>query len=332
MRFVFIILAAAMALASCAPRNPGAAGRAYRAPAPQPVFERQIRNAVDAGDGDYQVRALREKMAANPDDLQVRLDLAKAYRQRGFPDVALEHYRLAAARFPDSPEVAVELAKSLRAAGQRAEAARSLDIFASQHPALPTPAPLSWLGILRDEMGQWTEGEKAHRSALALAPGSAYLANNLGYNLLKQNRKDEAAAQFRKALALDPASALARNNLALALAGRPAEAIEEWRRLYDPATAHNNLAAVLIEQGSYPEARRDVDTALGYNQTHPAALKNLKLLSDLEGKPATLRRRPAETRREKWLATLRGLFVGPLPPQESKPAGPAVSSNHGRSQ
>ena len=324
-----IVLAALMGL-SCAHRDPAAPGRAYRAPAPQPVFERQIRNALDAGDGDYEVRALREKMAAQPDNLQVRLDLAKAYRQRGFPEIALEHYRLAAARFPDSAEVAVETAKSLRGCGQRLEAARSLDVFLAAHLAEKSAAPVSWLGILRDEMGQWTEGEKAHRAAVALAPGSDYLANNLGYNLLMQNRKPEAATQFRRALELNPGSALARNNLALALAGRPAEALEEWRRLYDPATAHSNLAAVLIEQGSYAEARREVDAALGYNQTHPAALKNLKLLSDLDGKPATMRSQPAETRWGRWLAALRGLFVGPLP-QDSKPAPPAVSSNHGRS-
>ena len=41
-------------------------------------WDRQIRNAVDAGDGDYQLRALREKVAAEPDNIAVRLDLANA--------------------------------------------------------------------------------------------------------------------------------------------------------------------------------------------------------------------------------------------------------------
>jgi tetratricopeptide (TPR) repeat protein len=90
--------------------------------APQPVFERQIRNALDAGDGDYHLRELRDRMAAEPENMQVRLDLAEAYRQRGFPEVALEHCRLAAARFPDSAEIALALAKSLRRAGRQQEA------------------------------------------------------------------------------------------------------------------------------------------------------------------------------------------------------------------
>src|SRR5271169_5144568 len=65
-------------------------------------WERQIRNAVDAGDGDYQLRALREKVSAEPDNIPVRLELAKAYRERGYHEIALEISRLAVARFPES--------------------------------------------------------------------------------------------------------------------------------------------------------------------------------------------------------------------------------------
>jgi len=53
--------------------------RAQVAQVPPPtVWERQIRNATDAGDGDYQLRALREKVAADPNGIRVRLDLAAA--------------------------------------------------------------------------------------------------------------------------------------------------------------------------------------------------------------------------------------------------------------
>jgi Flp pilus assembly protein TadD len=237
---------------------------------------------------------------------------------------------LAAARFPDSAEVALALAKSLRRAGRQQEAGRSIDVFLAGHPQAKSAELVSWLGIVRDEQGLWTEGEKAHREAVALSPGSAYLHNNLGYNLLRQDRKDAAAAAFRKALELDPNSALARNNLAVALASTSEQALNEWKRLYDPATAHSNLAAALIEQGSYTEARRELGIALGYNQFHSAALKNLKLVSELDGKPAGMPAQEAEARWKRWRAALRSLFVGPLPAGDSKPAAPAVSSNNGR--
>src|SRR5215471_11123114 len=74
------------------------------APPALTVWDRQVRNAVDAGDGDIQFRQLREKVAAEPDNIAARLDLAKAYRERGYHEVALEISRLATQRFPESGE------------------------------------------------------------------------------------------------------------------------------------------------------------------------------------------------------------------------------------
>jgi tetratricopeptide (TPR) repeat protein len=310
MRIYFMVLAA-LAGASCAPRQESARAPGGRPLPPQPAFQRQIRNAVDAGDGDYHLRLLRDRLAAEPGNLQTRLDLAQAYRKTGFPDVALEHYRLASERFPGSEVAALELAKALRAAGLRQQAAAGLEAFLAANPGRRSPELLSWLGIVRDSMGQWTEGEKAHREALALSPGSDWLHNNLGFNLLKQNRNGEAIEAFRNALARNPASVVARNNLALAFG--PAEALEEWKRMYDPATAHSNVAARFIEQGRYAEARTELDAALGYNQSHAAALRNLKVVSELDGGPAVLRARRVETRWSRWLAAARSLFEAPPP-------------------
>src|SRR5215831_15940534 len=67
---------------------------------PAPFFTatpvRQATNAVDAGDGNLEISALRRNMMSRPDDVDARLRLAAAYAKHGFPDVALEHYRLAA--------------------------------------------------------------------------------------------------------------------------------------------------------------------------------------------------------------------------------------------
>jgi len=77
-------------------------------------MERQIANAVDAGDGDYRVRLLRQRMAAEPENLSVRIELIEHYTRAGYPELALEHCRLAAARFPESAEIQLSLAKLLR--------------------------------------------------------------------------------------------------------------------------------------------------------------------------------------------------------------------------
>jgi tetratricopeptide (TPR) repeat protein len=270
-------------------------------------MERQIRNAVDAGEGDFEIRRLRALVAANPDLISERLQLARAYRDRGYPDLTVEHCRLAASRFPDDADTQLLLARTLREMDLRAEAGHGLEAFLNAHPGAH-PQLAAWLGIIRDEIGEWSQGESAHRAALAILPGAAWLHNNLGYNLLRQGRNDEAAEQFRMALRLDSSSVRARNNLGLAVASKPEEAVLQWQSVSDPATAHSNLAAVLIEQGRFEEARHELAVALGYNGSHPAALKNLRLVAQLDGKPATLQVAQQESRRSRWKAVRRILL------------------------
>lgn len=319
MRMRPIVAAMAVLSAACASHN-----RVAQTPAAPQVtaFERQIQNAHDAGDGDYQLRVLRGQVAASPDDVSARLELAAAYQQRGYPDVALEICRLAAQRFPQSGEVQLALVRALRALNHRPEAIAGLQAFLDAHPQT-SPQYYSWLGILRDESGQWSEGEPAHRKAVGIAPSLDYLHNNLGYNLLMQKKPAEAAVEFREALRLNPASALAHNNLGMAMASQDdkAQALSNWQSATDPATAHNNLAAVLIEKGNYAEARKELELALGYNKAHPAALKNMELVSRLDGNPATMPTKQNESRWDRWKTGFVRLFVGPLEDTRTQSAG-----------
>ena len=254
-------------------------------------MKRQVLNAIDAGDGDYETRMLREKMAAEPENLQVRLDLAGSYEQRGFPEVALEHYRLAAERFPNSAEVQVRLARSLRAQREQKTAILYLTRFLSSHEK--TPGVLTMLGILRDDLLKYKEAEEAYRGAIVLAPNQDYLHNNLGYNLKLQGKVREAAGCFRKALELNPKSETARNNLAELLKSNPEEAAGALKDASDPATAHNNLGAYYIQQGDYAAARKELEIALSYRRDLPQVLGNLKLVSEMDKQPIVLPNRHA---------------------------------------
>ncbi len=284
------------------------------APPPQSVWDRQVRNAVDAGEGDVEFRRLREKVAAEPDNIAARLDLAKAYRERGYHEIALEISRLATARFPESGAAVLSLVHDLRDVNRRAEAITGLEAFLKAHPQT-TAEYYSWLGILRDESSLWGLGEAAHRKAIELAPATAYLHNNLGYNLLMQKKSDEAAAEFREALRLEPSNELARNNLGLALANSnaAAQAVASWQSTSDPASAHNNMAVVWMEKGNYAEARKELELALNFDRSNAAALKNLELVSRMSGTPATVKlEEPATSRWTRMKASVKHLFVGPL--------------------
>ena len=329
-RYLPALLAACAALpVSCVHQTQ--VSRAH-APTSAPIsnWDRQVRNAIDAGDGDYPLRALRQKVAAEPDNVAVRLELAKAYGERGYHEVSLEISRLAVARFPQSGDAQLALVHDLRDVNRRSEAIASLESFLKAHPESGAQY-YSWLGILRDESGLWPLGEPAHRKALELAPAIDYLHNNLGYNLLMQKKNEEAAREFSEALKLNPGSQMARNNLGIARAqsNATAEAVANWQSTSDPATAHNNMAVVWMEKGNYSEARRELDLALGYNKAHAAALRNLELLARLDGSPAMLKAKPLDTRATRWQrfrVGVRRLFVGPL--DDSRKEAPQSASTH----
>ncbi|HUS07814.1 MAG TPA: tetratricopeptide repeat protein [Bryobacteraceae bacterium] len=273
------------------------------------VMRRQAVNAAEIGEGDIEGQVLRRRMTAEPENLKLRLDLARHYEQRGYPELAAEHYRLAAARFPDRPAVVIALARALQSMNLPGEAIASLEAFASAHPAA-SPDVLCWLGIYLDNTGDYKRAEAQYRAALALAPKSDSFHNNLGYNLLQQGRKDEAADEFRKALQIAPQSEVARNNLGVAVAAQPAEALSQWQSVSDPATAHNNLAAILIEERRYAEARAELRIALGYNKDHPAALSNLLLISGLDGEPIAMSTRPAASGWKRFTGHLKHAVLG----------------------
>ena len=137
---------AAVSLTGCASKT----ATLHPAPFFSPTPIRQATNAVDAGDADLEIAGLRKTMMSRPDDVDARVRLAQAYIARGFPDVALEHYRLAAERFPDSVKVALGLARTLRRADQKEEALAGLQAFIHAHPQ-KTAEPYEWLGILNDD-------------------------------------------------------------------------------------------------------------------------------------------------------------------------------------
>ena len=247
------------------------------------AMTRQIANAIDAGDGDIEARNLRQRLAADSKDLNARIMLARMYTRRGLPDLALEHYRMAAAQFPEAPIATLELAKTLRQMEAEGEALSVLEQGVSRMPA--NWELISLQGIILDDQGELAGAEAAHRKALAIDQSRAALHNNLGYNLLLQGKADLAAAELKRAIEIEPQSQIARNNLGAALAtgSQSKEALTEWQRSGDPASAHNNLGAVLMEQGKDQEAREEIQTALRFRPAYPPAIANLRLLAAKTG-------------------------------------------------
>ncbi len=288
---------------------------AASAPAASP-FLRQVRNAIDAGDGDMTVRAWQRHLVRHPEDVAVRRQLADHLERRGEAELAAEHRRLAAEREPGNDELWIEWAATLRGIGWHQEAETVLARAAARTSNV---AVHSALGIVRDALLDHPGAESAHRQALANAStADSALHNNLGFNLLLQKRYPEAIQEFRRALSLRPRSAEARGNLARALAAEGSaaaltEARRHWQSIGSTASMHNNVGAALLEQGRFAEARQELNAALNADPTHRAALDNLTLAAQLDGGRAEWTRTAPPSTWRRLQAALRRWFSSPPP-------------------
>ena len=107
------------------------------------------------------------------------------------------------------------------------------------------------------------------------------LHNNVGLDLARHGKFDEAVAEYQKALEIKPDYADAHNNLAAALAarGQIKEAVGHYQTALkiDPgyADAHNNLGNVLNSCGERDEAIAHYQRALEIKPDHAQAHNNL---------------------------------------------------------
>jgi len=120
-------------------------------------MDTQIRNAIDAGEGDLQTRLLRQKVVEAPADVDARLALGAAYERQGADELAIEHYRVAGLQY-GSEIAASRLALTLDRLGESEQAAQVLVQFCGFHPGASSRI-LSEAGIDLDELGK-TSGRR----------------------------------------------------------------------------------------------------------------------------------------------------------------------------
>jgi tetratricopeptide (TPR) repeat protein len=137
------------------------------------------------------------------------------------------------------------------------------------------------LGFELARQGRLEEAAREYAEALRLNPGFAEVHSNLGRILEGQGRLEEAGREYAEALRLNPGFAMAHNNLGAILErqGRLEEAAREYAEALrlnpDLAEAHNNLGSMLGRQGRLAEARAEFSEALRIMPTYVSAHNNL---------------------------------------------------------
>ncbi|MBY0278010.1 tetratricopeptide repeat protein [Candidatus Binatia bacterium] len=193
-------------------------------------------------------------------------NLALALVELGRLDEAASHFETSLELAPRA-EIWSDYGFTLARLGKTQEALAAYAKALEMDPACPS-AHLN-LAVVAIQSGNLADAESHYRSALPGRPTAA-THNGLGYVLLRQDRADEAFAEFRAAIEIDPSYTPAYNNLAdgLAREGKLAEA----EQVYEKSLAVKPTAAVYSALGG-------VQRRLGKTAEADAQLAKAKALA-----------------------------------------------------
>jgi Flp pilus assembly protein TadD len=228
-----------------------AAARPFGASAPQPSVESQSRELTSA-----LLRLQIEPSAAH------EREAGEAYRMAGVLDLAHQHLTRAVELDPSDARAFDDLARIWRDWGFPNLA------FGDMSRALfyaPGSAEVhNTLGTLFQALGRRAEARAAYHQALAIDPAASYALNNLCYLSLTEGKGAAAVDECKSALSLTPNAAPMRNNLGLAFAslGELQSANREFSAGSSKARAAFNMGVAQLALGKYREADASFEDAL----------------------------------------------------------------------
>jgi Flp pilus assembly protein TadD len=239
------------------------------------------------GDHTGAERAYRRGLELDPNDAELHNALGWTLFQAGRSAEAVTEYQRALAAKPDSAKSHNNLALALVELGRLDEAAGH---FKASLAVDPKAEIYSDYGFTMARLGQRDEALAAYRKALELDPGCASAHANLAVSYVQAGQLDEAESHYRTALAGRP-TAEAHNGLGYVLArqDRTEEAIAEFHKAIDAnpkfAPAYNNLAEALVKQGKLEEAAEYYRRSLA-EKPNPAVQNALDAVLRKLGRPA----------------------------------------------
>lgn len=187
---------------------------------------------------------MERAVAARPDYVAARVNLANMLRQAGRAAEAVPHYRAALDVRPDGVGIRINLALALRDSGQAAAARTLLRGLLAEK----MDNALAWdaLGLVRGDLDDRDGAIAAHREAVRLQPDLLAGWVNLASALKAQFRFGEAVTALTRALAIDPNNLPARSSLGVCLA-RTGAMDKAIALLQTVATEHPDFAAAAID-------------------------------------------------------------------------------------
>jgi protein O-mannosyl-transferase len=148
------------------------------------------------------------------------------------------------------------------------------------------------LGFDLAKAGRFDEAVAHYTESLRIFPNYMLARENLGLALASQRKFSEAIAQYREALQIQPTNARLRTNFGLALAGagNPGEAIAQYTEALrlepELSLAHNRLGNILVREGKFDEAITHYENAIHIDPNDAEARNNLGVAFASQGRLA----------------------------------------------
>ena len=155
--------------------------------------------------------------------------------------------------------------------------------------AVAAIALIACIGLTRQQIGYWRNGETLCRHALEVTSNNHVAHFCLGVAFEKQGRPDRAIGEYRAALAAQPGYAAAHNNLGFALSneGRFDEALAEFQEALkwnaEPAKTHFGMGIVFGREGRGSDAVAQFREAVKGQPDWPEAHYNLGIALEHAG-------------------------------------------------
>ena len=215
---------------------------------------------------------------------------------------------------PDQPEIRMSLALAYRAQGEMEKAMEELKRVEALQPRNDVPHRV--MADIRGARSEWEEAIAEARQAVSLRPSYWRNHHQLGLTYFRAGRYSEAASAFTRVVELQPDSARGYQTLGTALqaAGRNDEALEKYERalaIRPSGQTYSNVGTLHFWRGDHAAAAAAYEKAVALLPNDPDLQANLGDAYDGLGQSA----RAAQAYRRAADHVVRLLAVSPNDPQ-----------------
>jgi Flp pilus assembly protein TadD len=268
-------------------------GTELLASAPQNWEVLYLNGELERRAGDYQQARdhLEHAVRLNPQNVECRQDLGAVLARLKNAPAAREQLEKAIALGSEDPEVRFELAAVLKAQGLNDEADKQLKLYqqeAQKKSDLTQAGAKTGFGDEKLAAGEPLQAAKLYREALTYDPKEPSLLYKLAMALDKAGDLTGEHVALEQAIAIDPGMPEALNQLGYlaSRAGDTAAAENSFTQAVRASPGYTkawiNLAAMLMLESRFPEAKEAAGHALQLEPNNAQAQKLVNKLNELQ--------------------------------------------------